>query len=172
MIGAVSPFERETEVAPADVAAALLPLHSANDQQSLAAAIGALLDPFHDAAEACAFLDDGSGTLTPFVKVDEALSQVANLQLSLDEDGPVSRVLETGEIAVLDSLAELTVDQAPCIPARRVLLLPLKWEQERLGVLVVFDQARTRLDLYPCLAEHVALALVRLRAPGQIERSA
>jgi diguanylate cyclase (GGDEF)-like protein len=167
VIAGIDPFERRTEALPADVAAALLRLHAANDQQSLALAISALLDPFGDDAAACALLDDGSGTLMPFVKGDPALSQVASIRLSVAESGPLAHVFETGEIVVLDSLTELVGEQVPEVPARRILLLPLQWEDEKLGVLLFFDQGRTSLEVYPRLAEHVALALVRLRALDQ-----
>jgi diguanylate cyclase (GGDEF)-like protein len=161
------PLERRTRVLPADIAAALLPLHAANDRESLAAAIGSLLDPLCDDAAACAFLDDGSGILNPFVKGDQSLPQVANVHLSIAENGPVAHVLKTGEAVVLDSLAELGGEDIPAVAARRILLLPLEWENERFGILLFFDQGRVSLDVYPRLAEHVALALARLRAIDQ-----
>lgn len=161
------PPERRDEVAPADVAAALLPLHAAHDQRTLAEAIGSLIDPLEEEAAVCAFLDDGSGTLVPFVDGERSLSRVASIRLPVAQSGPLSHVFETGEIVVLDSLADLLGEQVPELPARRILLLPLQWEDERLGIILFFDQGRTSVELYPRLAEHVALALVRLRALDQ-----
>jgi diguanylate cyclase (GGDEF)-like protein len=155
------------DLTPADVAAALLPLHAANDQRTLAAAIGALIDPLAEDAAVCAFLDDGSGTLVPFVDGEQPLSRVASIRLPVTQSGPLSHVFTTGEIVVLDSLSDLVGEQVPDVPARRILLLPLQWEEEKLGIVLFFDQGHTSLDLYPRLAEHVALALVRLRALDQ-----
>jgi len=161
------PLERRGEPTPADVAAALLPLHAANDQRTLAEAIGTLIDPLEEEAAVCAFLDDGSGTLVPFVNGEQSLSGVASIRLPVTQSGPLSHVFETGEIVVLDSLADLVGEAVPDLPARRILLLPLQWEEEKLGIVLFFDQGRTSLELYPRLAEHVALALVRLRALDQ-----
>lgn len=161
------PLERRGEPTPADIAAALLPLHAANDQRTLAEAIGRLMDPLEEDAAVCAFLDDGSGTLVPFVNGEQSLSGVASIRLPVTQTGPLSHVFETGEIVVLDSLADLIGEQVPDLPARRILLLPLQWEEEKLGIVLFFDQGRTSVELYPRLAEHVALALVRLRALDQ-----
>jgi len=161
------PLERRGEPTPADVAAALLPLHGANDQRTLAEAISALIDPFEEDAAVCAFLDDGGGTLVPFVNGEQSLSGVANIRLPVTQTGPLAHVFETGEIVVLDSLADLIGEQVPELPARRILLLPLRWEEEKLGIILFFDQGRTSVELYPRLAEHVALALVRMRALDQ-----
>jgi diguanylate cyclase (GGDEF)-like protein len=159
--------ERRGIVTPADVAAALLPLHAANTPQALAEAIGALIDPLEEEAAVCAFLDDGSGWLVPFVNGEPSLSRVASIRLPVTQSGPLTHVFETGEIVVLDSLADLVGEEVPELPARRILLLPLRWEDEKLGIVLFFDQGGTSLELYPRLAEHVALALVRMRALDQ-----
>jgi len=159
--------ERRRDPPSTEVAAALLPLHAANDQRTLAEAIGALIDPLEEDAAVCAFLDDGSGTLVPFVSGEQPLSRVASIRLPVTQSGPLSHVFETGEIVVLDSLVDLVGEQVPDLPARRILLLPLQWEEEKLGIVLFFDQGRTSVDLYPRLAEHVALALVRMRALDQ-----
>jgi diguanylate cyclase (GGDEF)-like protein len=161
------PLERRGQLTPSDVAAALLPLHAANDQRTLAEAISTLIDPIEEDAAVCVFLDDGSGTLVPFVSGGQSLSQVASIRLPVTQSGPLAHVFATGEIVVLDSLADLIGEQVPELPARRILLLPLQWEEEKLGIVLFFDQGRTSVELYPRLAEHVALALVRLRALDQ-----
>jgi len=161
------PPERRGEATPADVAAALLPLHAARDRHALAEAIGSLIDPLEEDAAVCAFLDDGSGMLVPFVNGEPSLSRVASIRLPVAQSGPLSHVFDTGEIVVLDSLADLVGEEVPELPARRILLLPLQWEDEKLGIVLFFDQGRTNVELYPRLAEHVALALVRLRALDQ-----
>jgi len=159
-----APIERRSGPTHADITAALLPLHAAENQQGLADAIAALVDPLDEDAAVCAFLDDGSGALVPFLSREQSLSKVANIQLPAMQGGPLSQVYTTGEMVVLDSLADLTGEEAPDLPARRILLLPLQWEEEKLGVVLFLDQARTSVELYPRLAEHIALALVRLRA--------
>ncbi len=164
---APTPLERRGQLTPSDVAAALLPLHAANDQRTLAEAITTLIDPIEEDAAVCVFLDDGSGTLVPFVSGGQSLSQVASIRLPVTQSGPLAHVFATGEIVVLDSLADLIGEQVPELPARRILLLPLQWEDEKLGIVLFFDQGRTSVELYPRLAEHVALALVRLRALDQ-----
>lgn len=151
----------------ADVAAALLPLHAANDGHALADAIAALTVPLDEDSAACVFLDDGSGTLVPFVNGDKSPSGVTSIPVAATQTGPISHVFTTGETVVLDSLADLVGEQVPELPARRILLLPLQWEDEKLGIVLFFDQGQTSLDLYPRLAEHIGLALVRLRALDQ-----
>jgi diguanylate cyclase (GGDEF)-like protein len=163
-----SGVERSTprgEPTSADIAAALLPLHAASDQRALAEAISALAGPLEEEAAVCAFLDDGSGTLVPFINGEQSLLGMANLRLPVA--GPLSQVFSSGEVVVLDSLKDLAGDQAPDLPAKRILLLPLEWEEEKLGVVLFFDQGRTNVELYPRMAEHIALALVRLRALDQ-----
>jgi len=151
----------------ADVAAALLSLHAAQDRQALAEAISSLTAAFDEESAACAFLDDSSGMLVPFLSEGSASAGVAEAKLSLAQPGPLSRVLESGDTLVLDDLRELMGEEAPELPARRILLARLQWQDERLGVVLFFDQGRTSPELYPRLADHIALALVRLRGLDQ-----
>jgi diguanylate cyclase (GGDEF)-like protein len=158
---------RMGEPTSAEIAAALVPLHAATDQQSLADAIEALAGPLEEEAAVCAFLDDGSGTLVPFVRGERKFPDVASIQLDISQPGPLAQVYGTGELVVLESLKDLVGEQVPDLPARRILLLPLQWEEERLGIVIFFDQGGTNVELFPRLAEHIALALVRLRALDQ-----
>ncbi|MGD0115209.1 MAG: diguanylate cyclase [Dehalococcoidia bacterium] len=151
------------DATPAEVAAALLSLHAAQDRQALAEAISSLTAAFDEESAVCAFLDDNSGLLVPFLGEGSASAGVAATKLSLAQPGPASRVLESGDTLVLDSLRELMGEQAPDLPARRILLARLQWQDERLGVVLFFDQGSTSLELCPRLADHIALALVRLR---------
>jgi diguanylate cyclase (GGDEF)-like protein len=160
-------LERCSGPALADVAAALLPLHAAKDRHALADAVAALTVPLDEDSAACVFLDDGSGTLIPFVNGDESPSGMRSIPVAATQTGPLSHVFATGETVVLDSLADLVGEQVPELPARRILLLPLQWEEEKLGIVLFFDQGRTSVELYPQLAEHIGLALVRLRALDQ-----
>jgi diguanylate cyclase (GGDEF)-like protein len=161
------PVERRAGPTHADVAAALLPLHAANDQRALADAVAALTSPLDEDSAVCVFLDDGSGMLVPFVNGEQSLSAVASIRVPATETGPLSHVYATGETVVLDSLSDLVGEHIPELPARRILLLPLQWEEEKLGIVLFFDQGQTSVELYPRLAEHVALALVRMRALDQ-----
>ncbi len=166
-MSASEPFDERLDAPTADVAAALLSLHAAQDRQSLAEAIASLTSVFDEETAVCAFLDDNSGTLVPFLSEGVRSAHVAAIRLPVAESSPLLEVFESGEVQVLDSLGELMGDQAPELPARRVLLARLQWQDERLGVVLFFDQGHTSLELYPRLADHIALALVRLRMLDQ-----
>ncbi len=151
------------DAASPQVAAALLSLHAAQSRQTLAEAIASLTAAFDEESAVCAFLDDNSGMLVPFLAEGGASAHVAAIKLPVAQPGPLSQVFESSEVLVLESLRDLMGDQAPELPARRILLARLQWQDERLGVVLFFDQGRTSLELYPRLADHIALALVRLR---------
>ncbi len=159
--------EADQGVASWAVAEALLSLHAAQDRQALAEAISSLTTALDAQSATCAFLDDNSGMLVPFLSERSASGQVVATKLPLDEGGHLAHVLETGDDLVLDDLRELMGEEAPELPVRRVILARLQWQEERLGVVLFFDQGSTGLELYPRLADHIALALVRLRALDQ-----
>ena len=165
------PASRQTDpggdAMSAELATALLSLHAARDRQALAEAISSLTVAFDEESAACAFLDDGSGMLVPFLSEGSASSRVAATKFPLAQPGPLSQVLESGDALVLDDLREIMGEEAPALPARRIILARLQWQDERLGVVLFFDQGRTSLELYPRLADHIALALLQLRALDQ-----
>jgi diguanylate cyclase (GGDEF)-like protein len=114
---------------------------------------------------ACIFLDDGSGLLAPLVGEGESSSRLSGIRLRGLERGLVADVLEHGELAVSDSPDDILGEDAAALPARRVILCRLAWEEERLGVVLFGDQGEgTDLELCLELADHISLALIRLRA--------
>jgi diguanylate cyclase (GGDEF)-like protein len=159
--------EPRQEASPSDVASLLLPLYAAQDRRALAEAIASLTAPLEEDAAICAFLDDNKGMLVPFLNDEKPASGVAAIKLPVVQVGPLAQVFESGELLVLDSLRELMGDEAPQLPARRIFLAPLQWQQERLGIVLFFDQGHISIELYPRLADHIALALARLRTLDQ-----
>ena len=148
----------------AAAAAGLLRLHAAPDQRALADAFAALARATQEDTEVCLFLDDGSGALLPLEGGEDSRTAVAGLRLSTLEEGPVAQVHLTGEAVVLDDLSELIGEPAPPLPDRRILLARLRWQEETLGVALFCGRGFADLSLYLQLADHAALALVRLRA--------
>lgn len=143
----------------------LLRMYAAPTSGALADALQSLVAPAMGASVACIFLDDGSGMLAPLSGERESVSELSALRLSVAGKGPVSDVLESGEMIISDSPADVLGDAAPAVPARRIMLCRLEWEEEKLGI-VLFGDEGDGMDLELCLeaARHLSLALVRLRA--------
>lgn len=152
------------EGSSADLLGHLLPLYAAQDTHALADALASLFASPAGSATACAFVDDGSGLLTPLIGQHEPLPGLADLRLSSTEPGPVAEVLSRGEMVVSDNLEDVMGEEASGLTLRRAALCRLAWEGETLGVVLFCDQGDVDLELYLRLAEHVSLALVRLRA--------
>ena len=112
---------REERPSPS-IVDALLPLHAASNQRALADAIAALGADLEEDVAVCVFLDDGSGTLVPFLNSERPSSSVASIRLSTTQPGPLFEAFATGEIVVLDSLTDLVGEEVPEVPARRILL--------------------------------------------------
>jgi diguanylate cyclase (GGDEF)-like protein len=148
---------------PIYVLRGLLSLYGARDQRSIAHAIASLVAPISGDALACAFVDDGSGALIPLVGHEEAASALAGLRLSSSEAGPVARVVRDGEVLISDSLKDIAGQEAPDLPAHRILVARLRWEDETLGVALFGDDGHADPELYLEIAKHISLALVRLR---------
>ncbi len=152
------------ENSPRDILRRLLTLHAAQDTHALADALVSLVASPTGSATACAFVDDGSGLLTPLVGHHEALPGLTDIRLSSAEQGPVAEVLSGGEMVVSDNLEDVLGVEVSGLTLRRALLCRLAWEGETLGVALFCDQGDMDLELYLRLADQVALALVRLRA--------
>lgn len=155
---------------PVHLLRGVLRLHGARDQRSIANAIASLLAPLSSDATVCAFLDDGSGLLAPLLGTEETLPDLASLRLSSAEEGPVSRVFSEGDVVISDSLKDIAGADAPDLPARRVLVARLQWEEETLGVALFCDDGHADPELYLEMTKHVSLALVRLRALDKASR--
>jgi diguanylate cyclase (GGDEF)-like protein len=149
----------------------LLQLYTAQNPRALADALASLPASSDNDVTACAFLDDGSGLLTPLIGERKLLPGLSDVRLSSVQPGPVAEVFRRGEVIVSDSLEDIMGEGAPALPARRILLSPLTWEGESLGVVLFCDQGRELdLGLGLELAKHVSLALIRLRALNRTYR--
>jgi diguanylate cyclase (GGDEF)-like protein len=148
----------------ADLLGHLLPLYAAPDTHALADALASLFASPAGSATACAFVDDGSGLLTPLIGQHEPLPGLSDLRLSSADPGPVAEVISRGEMVVSDNLEDVMGEEASGLTLRRAALCRLAWEGETLGVVLFCDQGDVDLELYLRLAEHVSLALVHLRA--------
>ncbi len=159
------------EPVPIELLRGLLRLYAAQEPRALADALASLPAPSGSAVTACAFLDDGSGILSPLIGEREPLPGLSDVRLSSAQPGPVSEVFRQGEVIVSDSLEDIMGEDAPALSARRILISPLAWEGESLGIVLFCDQGR-ELDLGLCLelAKHVSLALIRLRALNRTYR--
>jgi diguanylate cyclase (GGDEF)-like protein len=151
------------EGSPRDLLRRLLPLHAAQETHALADALASLAAAHAGSATACAFVDDGSGLLTPLLGQQQALPGLADIRLSSTEPGPVAEVLSRGEMVVSDNLEDVLGVEVSGLTFRRTVLCRLAWEGETLGVVLFCDQGDVDLELYLRLADHVSLALVHLR---------
>lgn len=143
----------------------LLRMYAASTSGALADALQSFIAPAVGASVACVFLDDGSGVLAPLSGESGQPFEFSAVRLSIVGKGPVSAVLERGETIVSDNPADVLGDAASAVPARRVMLYRLVWEDEKLGVVLFGDGGDgTDLELSLEVAEHLSLALVRLRA--------
>ncbi len=142
----------------------LLPLYAAQDFRALADALPSLVDSPSGSLTACAFVDDGSGMLSPLIGEHSPPPDLADMRLSATEAGPVADVLSGGEIVVSDNLEDVTGEDGADAGPRRAALCRLAWEGENLGVVLFCDQGEGDLEQYLRLADHISLALVRLRA--------
>jgi len=136
-------------------------LHAAETNDALAAAVAELGRLADEDGFACAFLDDGSGILSSLSGDGLPFS---GLKLSTHEPGPVAQVFQDGETIILDSLTYLFGEGGPESRAKRTLLMRLGCGEEALGVMLFCDDGRTDPGVCLSLAEHVSLAIVRLRA--------
>jgi len=141
----------------------LLSLHAAQETGALADSLASIVASPNSSVIACAFVDDGSGLLTPLVGQQDSLHGLADVRLSAAEPGPVADVLTRGEMVVSDNLKDLLGVEIADLTFRRALLCRLSWEAEALGIVLFCDQGDVDLELYLRLAEHISLALVRLR---------
>jgi hypothetical protein len=114
--------ERRGIVTPADVAAALLPLHAANTPQALAEAIGALSTRWKGGGSLR--LPRRWQRLARAIREQSHHCHVAALPTG-DSERPLTHVFETGEIVVLDSLADLVGE---CQSFRRAASSSLRWK--------------------------------------------
>ena len=168
-VARASPGGPDTRV-PAGLLRSVLRLHSARDKHSIADAIASLSAPLSGDALVCAFLDDGTGILAPLLGTDETISDLVGLRLSSAEEGPVSRVFGEGDVVISDSLKDIAGADAPDLPARRILVTRLEWEEEALGVALFCDDGHADPEMYLEMTKHISLALVRLRALDKTSR--
>lgn len=146
-------------------------MHAAPTSGALADALQSLVAPAIGASVACVLLDDGSGMLALLSGERESVSELSALRLRVAEKGPVSDLLVSGEMIISDSPADVLGDAAPAVPARRIMLCRLEWEEEKLGVVLFGDEGDGMdLELCPEVAGHLSLALVRLRAARRTYR--
>jgi diguanylate cyclase (GGDEF)-like protein len=162
--GGVRPASRE-------LSRGLLHMYAAPTSGALADALQSLVAPSIGATMACIFLDDGSGVLTPLTGEGACGSGLSDINLGGLERGFVADVLEHGEMAVSDRPNDILGKDVPSLPARRIMLCRLAWEEEKLGVVLFGDGGDgTDLELFLEVAQHVSLALIRLRALKRVYR--
>jgi diguanylate cyclase (GGDEF)-like protein len=146
-------------------------MYAAPSSGALADALQSLVAPSIGATMACIFLDDGSGVLAPLAGEGACGPGLSGIRLRGLQHGLVADILERGEMVVSDSPNDILGDDAPALPARRIMLCRLAWEEEKLGVVLFGDGGdATDLELFLEVAQNVSLALTRLRALNRAYR--